>query len=919
MKKNLHLLLVIIAIISLPKFGRAQLLSESFEGTFPPTGWLLVNNGTGNNWTLNTNAAKSSDGINSMRYVLSANPADAWAFTKALNLTAGTSYTLTFDYKVQSATKPEKLKITVGNAQTVASQTTVLWDNAGGTGLTNTVFAQATIQFTPTTSGTYYYAFNCYSAANKKRLWVDKVIITAPSTSCADPSNQIETSLTSTSAQLNWTSGGSSNYNVEYGPTGFTPGTGTFITVATDTFTVISNLTAGTTYDWYVQDSCGVGDVSNWVGPHAFTTNCGIYPANYTQDFSSYIPNCWSEAKGLLETNTTFNDTVLSPWTGDGFANNGTTGAARVRIKKQNHPWLISPSIDLSTGNYQLEFDMALTAPGSTADTTLGVDDSVVVVISTDNGATWNKANKLKVWTSNDSISNVGEHQIINLSAYNSVVKIAFYTPSTLTNAETEFFIDNFAITPNTNISVDLGNDTTICEGSTLTLSSGSPASYSHLWTANGDTLTATTPSITVDSAAIYTVEVSNGVSTAYDTLVLSVNALPTVSASPLSASICEGDSVQITAQFTGAAPWNFNVSANGTVSADSSSTATYQIYAAPLTNTSYTIVSITDGNGCMQTAHSDTLVVTVNPNPTVSFSILNDLCTNSADVVLTGGSPANGTYSGVGVNTATGSFSATTAGAGNHTITYHYTDGNGCKDSATATQTVNDIPNITVSASSNPVPYNTSTNLTATVSNTVGALMYSWTPTASISGNATMASVTTINITNSTNFIVNITDAGTSCSNIDSIMVTYSGGPITVSPVATPSSVCLGDTASLMAQGSGGSGTLTYSWTSNPIGFTASGENIDAVPSVDTWYIVQATDGANTATDSVFVSVKALPGIMSVTSDSICFGDSALVSIVFAGSAPYTFTGTENGQVFNGASPSDTLNHYLSPTLTTT
>jgi len=223
------------------------------------------------------------------------------------------------------------------------------------------------------------------------------------------------------------------------------------------------------------------------------------------------------------------------------------------------------------------------------------------------------------------------------------------------------------------------------------------------------------------------------------------------------------------------------------------------------------------------------------------------------------------------------------------------------------------------VTASSNPVPYNTSTNLTATVSNAVGALMYSWTPTASISGSATTASVTTINITNSTNFIVNITDNGTSCSNNDSIMITYSGGPLTVSPVATPSSVCVGDTASLMAQGSGGSGTLTYTWTSNPSGFTASGENVDAAPSVDTWYIVQATDGANTATDSVFVSVKALPSIVSVTSDSICSGDSALVSIVFSGSAPYTFTGTENGQVFNGASPSDTLNHYLSPTLTTT
>jgi len=73
---------------------------------------------------------------------------------------------------------------------------------------------------------------------------------------------------------------------------------------------------------------------------------------------------------------------------------------------------------------------------------------------------------------------------------------------------------------------------------------------------------------------------------------------------------------------------------------------------------------------------------------PTVTFTALEDVCGD--DGVQTGsggGTPTSGVYSGAGVtddgNGMTYSFDPTAAGIGVHTITYNYTDANGCSASA--------------------------------------------------------------------------------------------------------------------------------------------------------------------------------------------------------------------------------------------
>ena len=62
---------------------------------------------------------------------------------------------------------------------------------------------------------------------------------------------------------ISWTATGSeTDWNIEYGPQGFTPGSGIMGTATgTPEFTA-GSLTADTYYDFYVQADCGGGDAA---------------------------------------------------------------------------------------------------------------------------------------------------------------------------------------------------------------------------------------------------------------------------------------------------------------------------------------------------------------------------------------------------------------------------------------------------------------------------------------------------------------------------------------------------------------------------------------------------------------------------------------------------------------------------------
>jgi hypothetical protein len=125
---------------------------------------------------------------------------------------------------------------------------------------------------------------------------------------CPEPLYLTATNIIATSADLSWTELGSATlYNIEYGPAGFTQGTGgTVVSGVTNPYT-LSGLAPQTTYDYYVQADCGTTNgTSIWVGPFTFTTACVSYTAPYTENFDSLplvspyrdLPTCWDTQVG---------------------------------------------------------------------------------------------------------------------------------------------------------------------------------------------------------------------------------------------------------------------------------------------------------------------------------------------------------------------------------------------------------------------------------------------------------------------------------------------------------------------------------------------------------------------------------------------------------------------------------------------
>ena len=92
---------------------------------------------------------------------------------------------------------------------------------------------------------------------------------------CPSPINLSSGNLTSTTADLVWTSSNAGvTYALEYGPKGFVPGTGTTVTgtsvVGVNTRTV-TGITGSTLYEFYIKEDCGLGNLSSNVGPSVFS------------------------------------------------------------------------------------------------------------------------------------------------------------------------------------------------------------------------------------------------------------------------------------------------------------------------------------------------------------------------------------------------------------------------------------------------------------------------------------------------------------------------------------------------------------------------------------------------------------------------------------------------------------------------
>jgi len=88
---------------------------------------------------------------------------------------------------------------------------------------------------------------------------------------CNQPSQFVAFNITQTSAVVEWQQEGAPSFIVEYGEQGFALGTGDQVT-STNLSAEITDLTLGTTYDYYVRAVCDSNNVSEFIGPERFTT-----------------------------------------------------------------------------------------------------------------------------------------------------------------------------------------------------------------------------------------------------------------------------------------------------------------------------------------------------------------------------------------------------------------------------------------------------------------------------------------------------------------------------------------------------------------------------------------------------------------------------------------------------------------------
>ncbi|MCR4827293.1 MAG: fibronectin type III domain-containing protein, partial [Bacteroidales bacterium] len=232
-----------------------------------------------------------------------------------------------------------------------------------------------------------------------------------------------------------------------------------------DTVYELDNLAPETTYQVFVTTVCEDGSEASSSFTVTFTTLCTPEATPYSEDFnaSNTIPNCWAKYTGLVS--DAFAGINPTPTTATGY---NYWDFTNTRVFGEFHPkqniygtgcrsWLVSPAIDLSgLGDPVLTFDMALTKYNNDtpiADPTSQADDRFLVLISTDDGATWSAENATE-WNNNgtgnyvyNQIPNTGEEVLISLAQYEGqTIRIAFYGESTMSGGDNDLHIDNVMV-----------------------------------------------------------------------------------------------------------------------------------------------------------------------------------------------------------------------------------------------------------------------------------------------------------------------------------------------------------------------------------------------------------------------------------------------------------------------------------------
>ena len=272
-----------------------------------PYCWSKLNTGTTypglpNIYASATYAASGSNSLHFYTYSTTAY-ADQTAVLPQIDITSYpiSNLQLTMDVRASSATNPFVLVVGVmtdpADATTFTAVDTIVWQTTA-----YTTFEIPLSHYTGT--GGYIAVKAPKPASGYNYGYVDNVVVNLLP-SCPIPRHLTATNATTTSVELTWEEMGSAtSWDIEFGPMGFTPGTGTVESASTNPYTV-NGLTHSAGYDFYVRANCGGGDVSNYTKKITAATACApiaelpymenfdAYPSN-TAGTTSHLPYCWS-------------------------------------------------------------------------------------------------------------------------------------------------------------------------------------------------------------------------------------------------------------------------------------------------------------------------------------------------------------------------------------------------------------------------------------------------------------------------------------------------------------------------------------------------------------------------------------------------------------------------------------------------
>ena len=165
---------------------------------------------------------------------------------------------------------------------------------------TTGAFQDKEFYFSNYTGTGQFIAIKAAFAATSSTIYIDNVVLDLIP-ACPNPTSLNVSGLIDTEVNLGWLENGTATtWNIEYGPTGFTQGSGTTLTGVTANPYTLSGLTPQTAYQFYVQADCGAGSLSTWSNPYTFTTACEpVSTIPYTENFDTYgsatgvFPTCW--------------------------------------------------------------------------------------------------------------------------------------------------------------------------------------------------------------------------------------------------------------------------------------------------------------------------------------------------------------------------------------------------------------------------------------------------------------------------------------------------------------------------------------------------------------------------------------------------------------------------------------------------